>query len=216
MDSFVAIALRDMYGPPVYSYSFTCVQCNATHFKPNLFKYMTFAFVPLTVFYGAVITFKIRATSAPMVGFVLTCQLLSTPRLVSQSHSKPSLALKMFIALDILRSLYTPFCIHPNMTTLQVLALDYLVGVYPLLLIVLIYFAVILHDRYPLMIKLWAPVNTLCLCIRKQWDIRGSLIQAFATFLVLSYIKILNVSFDLLTPVSLFRMDGKMLNQTYL
>lgn len=94
------------------------------------------------------------------------------------------------------------------MTALQVLALDYLVGVYPLLLIALTYFAVMLHDRYSLIVKIWGPVNRLCRCIRKQWDIRGSLVQAFATFLVLSYVKILNVSFDLLTPMNGYRVNG--------
>ena len=65
-----------------------------------------------------------------------------------------------------------------------------------------------LHDRYPLVVRLWRPVNKLYMCIRREWDIRGSLVQAFATFLVLSYVKILNVSFDLLTPQALFRKNG--------
>ena len=54
------------------------------------------------------------------------------------------------------------------------------------------------------------------MCIRQEWDIRGSLVQAFATFLVLSYVKILYVSIDLLTPVYLKTVDGGTLNQTYL
>ena len=52
--------------------------------------------------------------------------------------------------------------------------------------------------------------------MRREWDIHGSLTQAFSTFLILSYVKILNVSFDLLTPVSLKAVDGKKLNHTYL
>lgn len=136
------------YGLPVYSYTFTCVQCNATCFKYNLLSYIAVAFVPLTVFYGIVIVFKVRATSAPMMAFVLTCQLLSAPymsRYLLLSFHKPTLSVKTLIAfysiwnLDVFRSLYAPFCIHPNMTTLQVLTLDYLVGIYPLCLIVLTY-----------------------------------------------------------------------------
>ena len=50
------------------------------------------------------------------------------------------------------------------------------------------------------------------MCIRQERDIRGSL----ATFLVLSYMKIFYVSFDLLTPVYLKTVDGGTLNQTYL
>ena len=51
------------------------------------------------------------------------------------------------------------------------------------------------------------------MCIRQEWDIRGSQVQAFATFLILSYVKI---SFDLLTPVYLKTVDGGTLYQTYL
>ena len=205
------------YGYPVYSHFFSCLKCNATDFKYNLLKYLTVAFIPLTVFYGMVIVLKVRATSAPMVSFVLISQLLSTPylpRFLTMSYNRPPLSLKVLISffgiwnLDFFRSLYTPFCIHPDMTALQVLALDYLVGVYPLLLIILTYFAVLLHDRYPLIIKLWSPVNRLCMCIRKEWNIHGSLIQAFASFLVLSYVKILNISFDLLTPMFGYRVNG--------
>lgn len=213
------------HAPPVYSYSSECVKCDGHDFKYNLLKYITVAFLPLTVFYLIVITFKIRVTSGFIVAYILISQLLAVPtmlRFMLMPQARPSLSVKLLIAmyaiwnLDVFRSVYTPFCIHPNMTTLQVLALDYAVGVYPLILITLTYIAVTLHDRYPLIIRIWRPVNRLLMCIRREWDIRGSLIQAFATFLILSYVKILNASFDLLVPVSLMQIDGEAFNQTYL
>ena len=48
--------------------------------------------------------------------------------------------------LDFFRALYTPFCLHPETTTLQILALDYVVAVYPLVLLVVVYLFVKLHD----------------------------------------------------------------------
>ena len=213
---------KEGFGPPVYSYTFSCVKCRESDFKLNLMKCIAAAFIPLTVFFFLVIIFKVRVTSGPMVVYVLISQLLSTPLLVRhlvmpwQPH-----VLKYVIAffavwnLDILRSLYKPFCIHPSMTMLQALALDYLVGVYPLLLIALTYIFVTLHGRYALVVRLWRPLYRIFINVRKEWNIRGSLVQAFATFLVLSYVKILNVSFDLLTPVSLSTVEGKALNQVY-
>jgi hypothetical protein len=127
-----------------------------------------------------------------------------------------AIALLSMWNLDFFRSLYTPFCIHPEMSTLHVLVLDYLIGIYPLLLIALTYFAVVLHDQYPIIVKLWSPAFKLLAYIRREWNIRGSLIQAFATFLILSYTKILNVSFDLLTPLHLFNPKGKMLDNAFL
>lgn len=46
-----------------------------------------------------------------------------------------------------------------EMSILHVLVLDYVVGVYPLLLIVLTYTAVLLHDRYLIVVKLWKPLH---------------------------------------------------------
>ena len=118
--------------------------------------------------------------------------------------------------LDFFRPQYSPFCIHPDMTTLQVLALDYLVAVYPLFLIFITYTAVLLHDRYSIVVKIWRPAYRVFSCIRREWNIRGSLIQAFATFMVLSYVKILNVSFSLLIPVHMKDVNGEVINATYL
>ena len=213
------------YGPPVYSYSFTCVECKKSDFALNLIRYVAAAFLPLTLFYLIVIIFKVKVTkpSGSMMVYVLTCQLLSIPLIVrylstreNNIHTNIVTAFFAVWNLDILRSVYPPFCIHPDMSTLQALALDYLLGVYPLVLILLTYLAVWLHDRYSLVVRLWRPGYTLCMCIRRQWDIRGSLIQAFATFLVLSYVKILNVSYDLLTPVTLLTTEGTSIENNYL
>ncbi len=51
---------------------------------------------------------------------------------------------------------------------------------------------------------------------QEEWSIRGSLVKAFSTFLVLSYVKILNVSSDLLTPVWAFTVHGNALNRSFL
>ena len=115
---------------------------------------MAVAFLPITAFYLGAIVFKLSVTSGSMVAYVLVCQLVSVPTLQRflMQHEKINYSLLLtghsLWNLDFLRSLYKPFCIHPRMTTLHVLALDYLVGVYPLFLIFLTYIAVKLHDHY--------------------------------------------------------------------
>ena len=216
---------KNSTGSPVYSYSLECVPCLETEFKSNLFKYVAVAFLPSTIFYLGAVMFKLSVTSSNMVAYVLVCQIVSVPatqRHILVNYETHAIGIKLLIAvysmwnLDFFRSLYRPFCIHPKMSILHVLALDYLVGVYPLFLIFLTYIAVTSHDRYPLVVKIWRPVYRVFMCIRQEWDIHGSLVQAFATFLVLSYVKIFYVSFDLLTPVYLKTVDGGTLNQTYL
>ena len=206
------------YGLPVFSYTLGCVNCTDTSWQYGALKYFAVAYLPLTVFYILVILFKISVTSGSMVSYVLTCQIVSIPSLlraiVMEGQNKFVLSFFTFWNLDIARS-YPPFCIHEKVSALQVLALDYLVGFYPLFLILLTYFAVVLHDRYSIVVRMWRPAYQVFMWLRREWDIRGSLVQAFATFFLLSYVKILNVSFDLLTPVILKTADGKGLNQTY-
>jgi len=43
-----------------------------------------------------------------------------------------------------------------------------------------------------------------------QWDVRASIIEAYATFLLLSYIKLLSVSFDLLIPTHVYNVNGSL------
>ena len=60
--------------------------------------------------------------------------------------------------LDFLRYVIPPFCISKSLTTLQAEALEYVVGVYPLLLIVVTYIFVELYDNeYRMIVALWSP-----------------------------------------------------------
>ena len=208
---------------PVYSYLQACVPCSKSDFPRNLVRYFCVAYAPLTLLYLAFVTFKISISSGELVGYVLSAQVLATPTVVRLFFAQPSnryVSIYLLTSclsiwnLDFFRSFYSPFCIHPDMTTLQVLALDYLVAVYPLFLIFLTYTAVLLHDRYSIVVKIWRPAYRVFSCIRREWNIRGSLIQAFATFMVLSYVKILNVSFDLLFLLNLTDIKGAKVGHT--
>ena len=65
------------YAPPVYSYSVECVRCNETSYKYNIIKYISCAYVPLTIFYIIVVLKKISITSHKMSGLVFVCQILT-------------------------------------------------------------------------------------------------------------------------------------------
>ena len=193
------------YAPPVYSYSISCVECR--NYKYNWLKYIAVAYLPLTLFYVAIILLRISVNSAPMIVYVTISQIISSPGLVRWfvGHSNPNPLSTAYLIphaiwnLDFFRGLYQPFCLHPDLSLLQVTCLDYIIGIYPLGLIFITYCLVRLHDRYVVISKLWRPVYTACSMLRKEWNIRESLVSGFATFLILSYIKIMNVSVDILT-----------------
>ena len=87
--------------------------------------------------------------------------------------------------LDFFRTLIPHICLEVN--TLQALALDYAIACYPLLLIVVSYMLIELHARnFRLIVYLWKPFRRFFIRFRKQWDIKTSIIEVFATFLLLS------------------------------
>ena len=218
------------YAPPVYSYSLSCVNCTTS----NWGKYTAVSLLPLTAFFVFVITFRISATSPILHGLVLSLQMLTCPfimRLLQVNfHDRDSTIVQRNIVagkvissligiwnLDFFRLVYSPFCLHPDTNTLQVITLDYLIAVYPLLLIGLSYLLVLLYDHnVRLAVWLFKPFVSLFIRFRRQWNIRNSLVDAFATFLLLSYVKILSVSVDLLLPVTLYDQNGNQLPQLYL
>ena len=107
--------------------------------------------------------------------------------------------------LDAFKLIYMPYCLHPRATMLQILSLDYLTALSPLLLIVLTYTLVRLHyNGVRVVLWLCKPFVYCFARCRRQWDIQSSLVDAFATFLLLSYVKISSVSLDLLTPTVLW------------
>lgn len=208
------------YSLPAYSYSPYCVRCEKSDFGQNIKQFILITFLPLTVLYLLVIIFKISVTSGYMVAYVMCCQIITMPvilrSIIVANHNKLPMSFFTVWNLDIFRSISTPFCIHPKMNILHVLALDYLVGIYPLFLIFITYLAILLHDRYPIVVKLWKPGYRFFKFLRSEWDLRGSLVKAFATFIVLSYIKLLNTSFDYLTPVKIRNSYGESLKDLYL
>jgi hypothetical protein len=83
------------------------------------------------------------------------------------------------------------------------------VGIYPLLLILLTYLFITLYDRNfrPLRV-ICKPFRVILKVIGKNWEIRTSVIDSFATFITLSNVKVLSVAYDLLTPVFVYQLNA--------
>ena len=208
---------EDGHSPLVFSYNLSCVECPDGH--KNWWKFILVAFVPQTFFYFFVVLFNINVTSSRLHGVVWFSQFMSTPQLVrlamvSFTRRKSSLAkiyegfliFYSFWNLDILRSVLLDICL--NVTTLQALVLDYLLALYPFLLIILSYFIIELHDRKCVFIvAVWKPFHKM-LTRLQTWNVRTSVIDSFATFFLLSYVKIINVSADILMPTQIYKLGS--------
>ena len=86
---------------------------------------------------------------------------------------------------DFFRAFMPGICL--NINTLEVLALDYLIAVYPMLLMVIAYSLVELlcYGVRPVL-YMWRPFHYFFALFRREWDVHTSIIDAFVTFFLLS------------------------------
>jgi hypothetical protein len=200
------------YHPLAYSYNSSCVLCPGE--KYHWLAFALASFLPLTIFYFIIVFFEVNVTSSYLHGYVFYCQIVSMPtivRVLYNALSEPAVltALKWVIGLygiwnlDFFRSADLNLCVRAG--TSETLALDLIVGFYPLLLMVLSYLLIQLHNRnFRLLVIAWKPFRALS----QNWGARRtSLIDAFATFFLLSNVKFQSASFDLLVPVRVYQLS---------
>ena len=199
------------HGPAVYSFSLRCVECHNVVFWKRLLLYILIAYGPLTVFLVIIVFFTVSVNSAPLHGWIFASQMMTCSFCVrvmarmTELHRVDHMQY-LFASfygiwnLDFFRTVYNPFCLHPNLTTLQVLSLDYIITVYPLVIILLMYVLVDLYSRnYRPVVVMWRPFHYCCIRFRHQLNI---LVDAFGTFFSLSYVKMFSTVVDLLIYTS--------------
>ncbi len=201
---------KNSYYPLAYSYNLTCVKCEINGY--NWLLYTITAFLPLTIFFFIVLILRISVLHSHLFGFVMYSQGLSFPimaRIVLLSYNgHPAMYILIGLIgslcgiwnLDFGRLLVNGFCIHPDIMLLN--SLDLVVGLYPLFLIIVTHISIVMYDRkFKIVVALFKPFKALSNYLSLKFEIRTSLVDAFASFLFLSNVKIFSVAFDFLAPV---------------
>ena len=208
-------------GPAVFSYKLECLSCLKN--PDGWLLYLFLATFPTTVFFLLVIFFQIRINSASMNAFIFLCQALAyivnfgPYSYLNTSHSAAAkhftevlLTVYGIWNLDFFRYVLPPFCIgSPIKSSLHVLSLEYIVAIYPLVLISTTYVCIELHDRdCRILVHLSGPLRWCTAHFRRNYNPKESIIHAFSAFLLLSYSKIVFVCFTLLSPTVVYSNSG--------
>ena len=200
-------------GPAVFSPYRECLECMDEPYGWILFFFL--ATFPQTILCLFVIIFWINAASPALNFFVLAAQI--TTNII---NTTPSSVVNGFLGklvatcygfgnLDFFSYVLPPFCIKEGMSTLTVMALEYTVALYPIFFTVLVYYCITLHDNgCRLLVCCWKPFHWCFARFRGTWELKGSVINAFATILLLSYSKLCSISFGLLQSVELSDICG--------
>ena len=191
-----------------------CIKC--TNNKYNWLKFIAAAVIPLTIFFFIVLLFRINATNSYVYGFITFNQVLSSSIniraiLLNLSGSfKFNLATRIGMLsmavwnLDCFRSLTLNICL--NLSTLQILFLDYAIALYPLVLVIITYVMIELYARGCKVIIRMRPLHRCCARFTRIMDIQSSVIKAFATLLLISYVKIMDSTLAILLPVQVYNV----------
>ena len=205
------------HSPIVLSYNLSCIPCK--NGQKNWWKFILAGFIPLTLFYFFVVMFKISVTSSRLHGVVWASQVLSMPIFVraglfaleidgNLTIGKLLMTFYSYWNLEFFHSVLPDICL--NVTTLQALALEYLIALYPFVLIAISYLMIKLyyHRKTSLLLYAWKPFQKLQAKLQKSLDVRTSVIDSFSTFFLLSYVKVLSVTCDLLTPTQIQELNS--------
>ena len=211
----------DGFGPAVVSTGYACEKCPG-HSHYGIALYLLLELVPITGFYILVLVFQIRVTSAPLNGFVLFSQVVvsannnvSIRATVAYTGTTFNILAKIAFTgygiwnLDFFRTVVSPFCVSDKLKNIHILMLQYIPAIYPLCLIAITYVCIKLHDRnFRPIVWLWRPFHKCFTRARRSWDSQASIIDVFATFLLLSYSRFLSVSLYLLHGTTIHNSYG--------
>jgi len=160
-----------------------------------------------------------------MLGYVMFCQYINTATrsnigifislrntmgVFGQKVLDVSLSLSQgwwyFISMFYFTS---PVCLSQKMTNLQAVCLEYVLVLYPLMLIFLTWLCIELHARdFRLVVYLWKPFRKCFAKVRRTWSASDSIIHAYATILFLSFSNLTFVSFNLLFVTDVYTVNG--------
>ncbi len=219
---------EEHYGPSV-TLSMDCVPCGNVFGHYGRFVYVLSQFVFATILYLLIVLFDVRLTKSPINCFLLFAQVIvnmlnydaalyahlqyavSKSRFLEYS-AKLVISFYGFLNLDLFPVILPPFCISSSLKGNHMFLLEYVVALYPLLLTALIYFLVSLYTRdVKPVVLVWRAVKYCMkpkLCCGVRWFLNKispqDLANSFASFLLLSYSKLIFVSVSFLLPINLY------------
>ena len=205
----------------VFSDTFKCIDCSSSPL--DWLIYIIVESVPVFILFSFVTMLHVSLTSGPVNGYIffsqvitVTLEVIVTKTSLEKTHIKhPILMTNLLMipaniwSLDFFRvyKLFTerPICLGSGLRVMHVLALRYISAFYPLIFLIITYIMIELHARNCCcLVRLWKPLCIFISRFRQTWSIRTSVVDGFAAFILLSYVKIIRVSLLLTTSNTVY------------
>lgn len=207
------------YHPAAYSYRFECIDGDMTQLA-YWGIYLVEAYLPLTLFMALIFMTRMSVISPTLYSSVIIMQNIAMPinlrlmTIAAQYYDIVNIMAQIFISFysiwnfDFFRTLLPGICLH--LSPLYVLALDYLIAIYPMAVVVCMFILLKLHEHgFKPVLYVWRPFHAVFAHFRREWNFHTSLIETFITYFLLSTTKLLHTSAMFLLPTVLHTADGK-------
>lgn len=215
-------------GLAINSYSFHCRPSSECHWT-NWLVILLANFAPVTVLFIVVIVFHLNFMSGSSHLFIIFSQVMSLQinvvtfqkYWIDILHTNKELGSSIGLlyssfytiwSLQLGRCFTDRICVGENYQFMFSAVFQCITAIYSLCLIVLLYTMMELHGRnVRFVVRLWRPFRMCFSRFQRHLDAKSSIINAFATFFVLSYSQIVEMSIILLTPTSKYNSEGQIL-----
>ena len=190
------------YGPAALSDGISCADCSK-HRYLWILNLLLQLFL-LTIMFITIMVLQIKGTASPYNIIITYSQLVVNALVYDTSlnnHISCYIGDKVTVIiitilglsnLDFLRLIIPPLCISSSLKAIDTLFFDYIVALYPILMTMLVYALIELHDHNcRIVIVLSLPLQKLNHYFHGRWNPKQSILSTLATFLLLSYSKLL-------------------------
>uniref|UniRef100_A0A1X7TD50 TRP C-terminal domain-containing protein n=1 Tax=Amphimedon queenslandica TaxID=400682 RepID=A0A1X7TD50_AMPQE len=190
---------------------YTCVKCD----EHGLLVFIVIELLPITIMVLLIIIFNIQLTNGSINGLVFYSQIIALSYFVyyyyiyydySFDYDPYRYVQLSVIPCNIFNLDFTPFiynyvmCISPNTPPLGVISFWYVIGFYPLLLLLLLYVWITLYDKgYKCVVFITRPFHR---CMARFWSMTGiepSFTHSIASIYILCFTQLAATSFKILS-----------------
>ena len=206
---------KEGFGPALNS-DYHCIPCSAKDAKYKWVFYFLTELLPPTVLFLVIMLFNISLTSASVNAFIFFCQVYVPVFTIYRNGVYHEIIGKFYDTiydiwnLNFFNSFKSfQYCLRPDIKTIHLIILDYVVAIYPLLLMGMLYGVVTLYNRsFRAVVFLCRPIHHCLARIRGPWNMNTSITHTLAAFLLLSFVKFTVTSFRIVAPSYLYNQSG--------
>ena len=216
------------YGPAALSDGVSCADCSKH--KHLWIVNLLLQLLCLTIMLVVIMVLQIKGTASPWNIIITYSQLVVNVMMYDvplnnciQCYVGKKVTLLLItilgvLNLDFFRLVIPPLCISSSLKAIDILFFDYITALYPILIIILVYALIKLHAHNCWFVAMLSmPLRKLFSYFHERWDPKQSILSTFATFLLLSYSKLLFVSCNFLIAVRSYNSTGDLIpNSTVL